>query len=111
MKTATKILATLGVLAISVGAYAHMGGGNGGGFGFHHGMMDEDSPQYQTMLKLHNDPQAMEEWAEKMHDDPDAMIDWMKDMHAGFINNGDNRGFGGCHGFWSDSDESDNGKN
>ena len=102
MKMATKILATLSVLAISVGAYAHMGGSNGGGFGFHHGMMDEDSPQYQTMLKLHNDPEAMQEWEEKMRDDPEAMIAWMKEMHAGF--NG--RGFGGCHGFWSDSDES-----
>ncbi|PJC87325.1 hypothetical protein CSW98_05335 [Vibrio sp. HA2012] len=106
MKTTTKILTILGVLAISAGVYAH--GGNGDGFGFHHGMMDEDSPQYQTMLKLHNDPQAMREWAEKMHDDPNAMIDWMKEMHANFTGNG--RGFAGCHNFWSDTDDNDSNK-
>ncbi len=102
MKKVTKVLATVGALALSIGVYAHGGFGNGEG-GFHHGMMGQDSEQYQTMLKLHNDPKAMQEWAEKMHDDPGAMYKWMREMHAGFFKNGQGKKFD-CP-MWDDDDD------
>ncbi len=101
MKKTTKLMAVLGALTLSIGVYAHNNGSDG--FGFHHGMMDEDSPQYQTMLKLHNDPEAMQAWAEQMHDNPEAMVAWMQGMHASYKNSGSGRGFG-CP-MWGDDDD------
>ncbi|MDG3084983.1 hypothetical protein P7F88_02305 [Vibrio hannami] len=95
MKTLTKILAAATSLAISVSVFAHMGGGKGGP-GFMHAMMNTESPQYQAMLELRKDPEAMRAWMQSMHDDPEAMREWMSQMHGDDFAN-QKRGFG-CRG-------------
>lgn len=95
MKTLTKILVTATVLTISVGVFAHMGGGRGGS-GFMHSMMNTDSPQYQAMLELRGNPEAMQAWMQSMHDDPEAMREWMVQVHGeGYANQ---KGGFGCLG-------------
>jgi len=95
MRTLTKTLAAIAVMAISVGVYAHMGSNNGQ-FGFHHPMMDENNPQYQAMLERQGNPEAMQQWIQQMREDPDAMLQWMEQMHGeNFVNH---RGGFGCNG-------------
>lgn len=95
MKTFTKILAATTALAISASVFAHMGGGKNGP-GFMHAMINTDSPQYQAMLELRGDPEAMQAWMQSMHDDPEAMREWMKQVHGeGYANQ---KGGFGCQG-------------
>jgi len=95
MKTLTKTLVAATALAISVSVFSHMNEGRSGQ-GFMHPMMNADSPQYQAMLELRENPEAMQAWMQSMHDSPQAMIDWMKQVHGENVDNWE-MGFG-CHG-------------
>lgn len=81
MRTLTKTLAAIAVMAISVGVYARIGSNNGQ-FGFHHPMMDENNPQYQAMLEHQGNA--------------DAMLQWMAQIHGDNFAN--HRGNSGCNG-------------
>jgi copper oxidase (laccase) domain-containing protein len=59
-------------------------------------MMDENSPAYQTMRELQNDPEAMQAWRQQMRDNPEAMNVWMKQVHGEDFAN--RHGEFGCHG-------------
>lgn len=95
MKTLTKILAIVTALTISVSVFAHMNGGRGNP-GYMHSMMNTDSPQYQAMLELRGNPEAMQDWMQSMHDDPEAMREWMKQVHGEDFANW--KGGFRCHG-------------
>ncbi|MEL7290312.1 MAG: hypothetical protein AAGJ78_04025 [Pseudomonadota bacterium] len=81
MKTLTKLLSIVGVLAVSASVFAHMSNDENN-FGFMHSMMNPDSPQYQAMLKIHGDPSSMQAWMQEMHDNPEAMQEWMNQVHG-----------------------------
>lgn len=97
MKTLTKTLLFATAITASIGVFAHLGGGNSD-HQFMHGMMDTDSPQYQSMLELRKDPEAMRAWMQSMHDNPEAMQEWMEQVHGEDFANMGVRGRGGCHG-------------
>lgn len=103
MKTFTKLLAVAGVLAISASVFAHMNNGDNN-FGFMHSMMNPESPQYQAMLQLHGNPEAMQAWMEEMHDNPEAMQEWMNQVHGGNFANKQGRGH--CFGYRFNDQES-----
>jgi len=102
MKTLTKLLATAAVLTLSAGVFAHMQDSKGG-YGYMHSMMDTDSPEYQAMLEMRGNPEAMHAWMESMHENPQVMQEWMEKIHGENFANG--KGGFGCHGGRFDNDE------
>lgn len=105
MKTLTKISAVFAALTISAGVLAHMGGGSGPG-SFRHPMMDTDNPQYQAMLELRGNPEAMQAWMQNMRDNPEAMQEWREKMHANVDPEGKYAGYG-CHGYWQEKPQTE----
>ncbi|MCJ2375278.1 hypothetical protein LNL84_00340 [Vibrio sp. ZSDZ34] len=102
MRTLTRTLTIVAALLLSVGVLAHMGGGYAQ-MGFQHPMMNEDNPQYQAMLELRGNPEAMQAWMESMHENPQAMQEWMNQMHANYKGRDGVARFG-CHGRWQPLD-------
>ncbi|HEY5715387.1 MAG TPA: hypothetical protein VIS54_03155 [Psychromonas sp.] len=100
MKNITKTALLIVAIAFSVGATAH-NYGNG-----RHAMMNSDNPQYQEMLALRNNPEAMQAWMLSMHNNPEAMFQWMEKMHTNFENDA-NFQRTGCHGTWRGSDNTE----
>lgn len=81
MKILTKLIATVTILVLSTSAFAHMRG-HRGGHGFMQSVTRTDCPQYQAMLEMRKDPEAMQAWKQRMQEDPAAMREWMIEVHG-----------------------------